>query len=37
MLFLHMGTARTEFSYHIRLQLRRLPFFVDERVAAGLA
>ena len=36
MLFLHIETARADFSYHIGLELRRLPFFFDESVAAGL-
>ena len=36
MLFLDLDTARTDFSYDIGLQLRRLPFVFDESVAAGL-
>ena len=35
MLFLHIVTARTDFSYNVRLQLRRPPFCFDEGVAAG--
>ena len=34
--FLDMRNARTDFSYHFGLQLRRFPFFRDESVAAGL-
>ena len=37
MLFLHIVAARADFSYHIRLELRRLPFSRDEGVAAGLS
>ena len=37
MLFLYTGTARTDLSYNIGLQLRRFPFFRDERIAAGLS
>ena len=36
MLFLHFVAARADFSYHIRLELRRLPFFAEESVAASL-
>ena len=35
-LFLHIETARADFSYRIRLELRRLPFFAEESVAASL-
>ena len=36
MFFLDMRNARTDFFCHVGLQLRRLPFFRDESVAAGL-
>ena len=37
MLFLYTGTARTDLSYNIGLQLRRFAFFRDESVVACLA
>ena len=37
MLFLHIVAARADFSYHTRLELRRLPFCRDEGVKAGLS
>ena len=36
MLFLDMDTVRADFSYHVGLQLRRLPFSRDESVVARL-
>ena len=36
MLFLYTGTARTDLSYNIGLQLRWFAFFRDESVTAGL-
>ena len=37
MLFLHIVAARADFSYHVRLELRRLPLCRDEGVKAGLS